>query len=397
MKPAVRSSSLTALVRRALGAAIFVAAVAASSHAVSAQFVKELARPGTPLNIPLVHTPKSFGIPMGSLTVASQTVHAGPFVCSVGFSNCGMTGAEIPDQEDPAVRAWLMQYVIEHYGQSVTWSEPQFNIGPTTMTAAQFVGGNQLPGGIEGFGCYISTITMLENAALAHLPSTVHPSGRAKVFADLALASGPNANPHPELPDLSADQRRLLWQYERWADKLQPNKANPSLPSQPDFLELSEFAADVPTASTNVFNVPSLAQASDARLEQLMRAGHYLGLAFSRWAVEPVRGSHSTVGFTEKSLHKVVVAGFDTKQKYPIIIGDVGIGAPRRVRIVQLKDLTFKLSGVAASMPKVDHSKLAPNQLVLLYEGTGTNFSQGDQVLMIDAMFDMTAPTGPST
>jgi hypothetical protein len=322
-------------------------------------------------------------------------------------NNCAVNGVNVIDQNDAKITPWLYGYVRTRYapgGQPVKWAEPELYPAPaappppTPMSVPQFVSN------IEGYGCYISTLTMMETAALANLPARTPVSGRARLFADLATDDTPLTQPFPKrgvsaadivpqsntdrVAKLSVEERRLLWQYERWADKLQPNPANPLKSSEPDFLQGPEFAAGIAGASYHDVFYPELGQLGNLKLMQLLSAGHYLGLAYTR---KTIGHDGTNVTLTAKSQHKVFVSGFQKAYSYPILIGDVGNGQPVLTRVAPLSDLTF------LSADKKTKLTLPPNlakYVALVYQGYDDPYVENGnkEVYVVEQMLDLTAP-----
>lgn len=352
----------------------------------SAQLLPRLNPPGAPADIPLVPTQLGFGMSVPALDPPANGVRFGPLVCARDVSQCLDTDVAAIDQNDRSVRTALQSYVAGTYGPIAVWSEPRFAIGPTTKSAAQFATD------VAFRACHIATMTVMENAALANLDPAVRTSARVTEFAS---AAPPGSN------ELSVVRRRLLWQYERWTDVLQPMATAAGAPARPGYLDLPEFAAGIPGAAYNEYTAPSSGTISDARIEQLVRAGHELGFAYTRRIVGPLNGSIATASFTPATQHAVAVAGFDASQKYPVLIADVGTGTFYRAHIARLTDLAFVVDGgpvLPLTMP-VGAPAAAPDpayadRLAVLYEGVPPNetFVRPMQIFMLDAVMDLTTP-----
>lgn len=270
---------------------------------------------------PNQRTTADFGKPFVRETPANW-LRMGNLVCDTPAQTaCVIANMPLVSQVDPNLRAPLAAYVARYTNPDgkIVWAEPQFQIPPTPMTPDAFVSG------IQDNGCYISSITTIMDAALANMAKNMRPGGRVAQYR--AIAADPAHG-------LATPLAHLLWQYERWADKLQPNRRDPQQPSSPDFLELDEFAAAFPGGAANFSGVDNPAGLTNAQVISGVKSGRMGLIAYVRYAVSvgpPDASGHMQMTLTKTSQHKVAVAGFDNSA-YPVLVNDVGDGMHRLIR-----------------------------------------------------------------
>jgi len=310
-----------------------------------------------------------------------RPVHYGDLNCTTTvLENCMVANMPLLSQVNAALIkplvAYASKYVVKtgpNAGQ-IIWSEPQFSIGPTPYTPTAFAQN------ISDNGCYITSITTIEHAALLN-NSTLRLSGRAAIFKKVSagqFVSGPKA------------LNQLEWQYRRWADKLQPNKKNPSQPSSPDFLELEEFAPDLAPPATGQFVSP--ASVTSNSLIAAMKKNTTYVIEFSRYSVrvsKPTskRARRLTLSFA--SQHKIAISGFQPGT-YPLLIDDVGNGERYRVRITSdLHSIHFTEAGTLGPrmIPSSELTLSNPpytHPLYLIYEGQDhVALNKGDLLFVV--------------
>jgi hypothetical protein len=334
-----------------------------------------------------VPTRADFGVP--HLVSAVRPVAHGDLRCtSSALDDCVVANMPLLFQMDQRLLAPLEAYSARYevkrgpdFGR-IIWAEPQYNIAPTAYTPADFASN------IMGYGCYITALTTLEEAAFANQNGA--PTARARTLAQIDAG---------DLMPGGAPINRLEWQYRRWADKLQPNLADPSDPSSPDFLQLEEFAGDFPSGSVAYRDYPNPGELSAASLINGMKAGATYLIAFQRYNVTIAsgRGGPVTLALTYDSHHKVAVSGFQPGP-YPILINDVGNGKRYRVRLTtDIHSIPFSetISGGSYVIPPgqimIDIPTTspvpfpAPPRLYLLYEGAdNVAVGNGGQLFVIE-------------
>jgi hypothetical protein len=340
-----------------------------------------------------VPTPPSFAI--AHAPIALRPFVIGNLVCtSNAASDCIVANMPLLSQVDPRLKAPLTAYASQYIVASgvnsgmIIWSEPQFGIGPTPFAPADFAQN------IMNVGCYITSLTTLEAAAAANAQAI--PSGRALTFFQIGANS---------LMTGDAAINRLQWQYQRWADKLQPNPTNPSQPSSPDFLQLQEFVSGYPANVLSFHDHGANVSGSD--MIAGMRNGTMYLIAFRRYSVSfaPIRGvSQVHLALTYSSHHKIAVSGFQPGA-YPLLINDVGNGHRYRVRLTNdIRSIPFRrtVNGAVTTIPpnqvfinQPADFPVAP-QLYLVYEGAdGVNVSAGGQVFVIEGIQSLTVRRPP--
>lgn len=317
---------------------------------------------------------------------------------SSAIDDCIVANMPLLGQMDPRLQAPLATYSSRYAVNSgpnrgeIIWSEPQFSIGPTPYSSTDFANN------IMGNGCYITSLTTLEAAALAN--QTVAPTARARTLAQIDAGAFMHGD---------ASINRLEWQYQRWADKLQPNLTDPSQPSNPDFLELEEFAGDFPLGSVAFHDYPNPGVLSAASLVSGMKGGATYLIAFQRYNVT-LASSRSAgrvhLALAYDSHHKIAVSGFQPGT-YPILINDVGNGRRYRVRLttdVRSIPFTETVSGHNQTIPSSEVMLDMPAgyppspRLYLVYEGADdVAVGNGGQLFVIEDIQSLTvgAPHHP--
>ncbi len=342
------------------------------------------------------HTPpKAFPVKSGDLVCTDKTL-----------DHCMVNHMPLLLQTNPALLAPLASYSTKYMVKSganrgkIMWSEPQFSIGPTPYLP------NDFANNIMGNGCYITSLTTVENAALANLPRGVTVGGRAVTFNKITANS---------LVAGAKPLNQLEWQYERWADKLQPNMKDPTQPSPTDFLELSEFAADLgPKAASSTVIDPSTITAKG--LIDKLKARTYFVIEYRRYDVKasmPDKNGNIKLTLSYASHHKVAISGFQPGA-YPLLIDDVGNGQRYRVRLTSSIGAIPLTEAVRAANPKsggaikafttvtLPASKLTvvnppfPHTVYLVYEGQSVTINNGGEVFVPEG-FDALTVGGPNS
>lgn len=344
---------------------------------------------------PNMPTRANFGVVFNKGPLANFSFKHGVLSCvGIGLTDCTVTNMALIAQGgtgDTTLRDALAAYVQKYVVASgpnkgmVVWSEPEFNLGPTPLLPADFAQR------VLDNGCYIASLTTLENAVLANLAGA-KPKFRAATF---------NAIDTNKLYTASKPYNQLLWQYERWADILQPNKADPTKPTPGDFLEFPEFGGDFTPPGQVAF--PPLDGLSDAKVIEAMKQDKLTLFEYQRYTptvvFSPVKGTYA-VTLTNVGQHKVAVSGFQPGS-YPLTINDVGDGQARRVHITEsLSDLKWSLKvpgkrwlkSIPASAINLDPT--FAGQPILVYEGAD-NITLNDptaQIIIIDATQELGQP-----
>jgi|GEM_PF-2520531 len=334
-----------------------------------------------------VPTAENFATPHTPIDILP--VLAGDLICTdAAEQECMVANMPLLSQVDPRLKAPLVAYASSHYlvasGPSageIMWAEPQFGIASHALAPAMFAQN------IMNNGCYITALTSLEIAALANVEATPNPRALmlAQIDANSLMPGGMPIN-------------RLQWQYRRWADKVQPNLANPSQPSSPDFLELEEFASDFPSGAVGFDDISEPARLNSTAMIAGMRSGATYLIAFQRYDVGFARGHslgpiHLTLSYS--SHHKIAVSGFQPGA-YPLLINDVGNGHRYRVRLTtDLNSITFARtvngqkvaipgSQLVIGAPQGSPNPLPNRPLYLVYEGAdGVGVGTG-QIFIIE-------------
>src|SRR6185369_16883258 len=272
-------------------------------------------------------TKANFGVVFHRPPIAQFTSKHGILSCvGLGMTDCTVTNMQLIAQgADADLKTALATYAQKYTVASgvnkgmIVWSEPQFGIAPTPLTADAFAQR------ILDNGCYITSLTTIENALLADLGGA-QPKNRTAQFNAVAAGS---------LYSGTKPYNQLLWQYERWADKLQPNKADPTQPSPTDFLEFGEFAADfTPPPPSDAASLDTL---TDQTVIDAMKQDRLTLFSYQRYhptaVFSPAKGTY-TVTLTNFGQHKVATSGFKPG-KFALTINDVGDGQSRRVHIAR--------------------------------------------------------------
>lgn len=323
--------------------------------------------------------------------VPLRPITSGDLSCTTpALADCVVRNMPLLSQVDASLLKPLTKYASRYVVKTgsnagmVIWAEPQFGTAPTPYTPSAFAQN------ILNNGCYITSLTTLEHAALLDRNGT-RVSGRAVTFGAV------KANRFINAPDAL---NQLEWQYRRWADKLRPNTANPTQPSSPDFLELPEFASDVSGLATRQINNPSRMR-NDGIIAGMKRGATYI-IEFSRYTVKagPPNGRGvRTLALTVASWHKVAISGFQTGT-YPLLINDVGNGERYRVRVTSdVRSIHFYRAtphGKVAIPPSnlTLSGQPYPKPLFLIYEGADSiGVNNGDEIFVITT-FDALSVSG---
>lgn len=312
---------------------------------------------------------------------SDRLIAHGDLICKgAELDDCRVARMPMLWQMNPALKApleaYAARYVIKsgpHAG-TIAWAEPQLGSAETWYTVSDFA--NQ----IMAAGCYVTSLTTLESAALSDMPVRLAPGARTATFNDVA--------PDSLLPG-GKPLNQLEWQYRRWADKLQPNRKDPSQPSSPDFLEFPEFAADFPTSMGETQDYPNPTHLTNAVLVEGMKQGRTYLFAYQRFNVTlspPNKRGVVRVTMTFDSQHKVAVSGFQPGN-YPLLIDDVGAGRRYRVRLTSdATSIPFKNG--SAIIPPTQLKIMPPpgvtSPIYVVYEGAdGVIAGAGDQLFIL--------------
>ncbi len=336
------------------------------------------------VTVTIRYMPTKANFAMPHVQTGSWPVKSGDLICrSTALDDCLVDHMPLLWQLNPALQAPLISYAAKYELKQgpnkgrIIWSEPQFSppIGPTPYAPTDFAQN------LAGNGCYITSLTTIESAALANLPPGVVARGRAATFNDVRAG---------QFLKGKKPINQLQWQYRRWADKLQPNKKDPSQPSSPDFLEFTEFAGDVTGAQAPVLD-PTTINAHG--IVDKMKSGSYFLVPYSRYAVHasaPDRAGNIELTLSYDSHHKVAISGFQPG-KYPLLIDDVGNGKRYRVRVtsdirsIPMREVRGKTTVTLPASKLVLVKPPWPHPVFIVYEGQdGEVVDQGGEVFLVE-------------
>lgn len=267
---------------------------------------------------------------------------SGNLTCDLLANTCKVRNMPLLGQGDPALTAPLKAYVDTLADANGMVHDGSFDKdGKPNLITSQ-----ALTGAIQGYGCLITSSTMVLHAAFADAPIGLKVAGRDGQM----LAA--------QFPGLSKAQSELLWQYETQASQIQGMNYPYNGDQGPIYIGVADIPNDVSGVNMILTDeVPTAATAPTITdsLVTGMKGGAIYGVSFQWSTLVPLYSHGNLIAFDiyEAGPHKVAFDGFSTKpgNPYPLIVNDPGSGATVNVR---LSSSVASLDLPVPKTPKID-------------------------------------------
>ena len=328
----------------------------------------------TPNAAPVVPVSSVIGTKAQLPDVAQLGSGNGILACDASNTTCAVKGMPLLSQGDPQLDAAIDSFVAPKAAANLLPKlKPDGSPELGANGAPLFYSTAEYRGLIKGYGCYDTSIVSVIHAALANrgpnAPALINRTLQFATLANYATAFG-----------LDLEHRQLVWQYNNaflgQNSFVDPTRAPPVVPQSMYF---HEVVADLgggeieENCNPYVYGSCSTATAKNGWAKAfrtfwspgttltndtvigLMRSRFVTMIAYNRFepVVTMVNGQKKVTFKNNGWFHKVVFAGFQPGP-YPLLVYDVGGGAPVRARLSSnLGELNFAAPRVSVSSGSV--------------------------------------------